>query len=514
MTVAPLPSSVPVTIRVRHLPEVRDTDDLVWFRPALDRVRTLPNDADRRRRTFFSSDAPIFVARAPGRLDVMGGIADYSGARVLELPLACTTSVVLQAHVPPRVDIATRRESHWRHFSLDLPPVVDPRGELGTPAALAGWFAAHAHDRWAGYVIGMLQLMAQRAARDGRPAPPGYRILVDSTVPAGRGVASSAALEVAAGAVLAAACGDDMSATELAASCQSVENHVVGAPCGIMDQMTSACGRRDRLLQLRCQPGTIEGYLRIPDGFRVYGIDSGISHAVSGADYGTVRTAAFMGYRMIAAAAGLPAVREGARVQVGDTRWGGYLANLTLEEYTTLGRDLPEELPGEEFLRRYDGITDSATVVQSGRRYPVRRATEHPVGEQARVDRFTELLNALAERPLPRTAEELGQLMYESHRSYGACGLGSHGTDRLVELVAARGPERGLFGAKITGGGSGGTVAVLGTSAAEPVVREIAERYREETGHRASVFTGSGPGAAETGVLRLNPRELVTAAAV
>src|SRR5204862_472 len=86
-------------------------------------------------------------------------------------------------------------------------------------------------------------------------ADPRLRLLIDSTVPAGRGVASSAALEVAAGAAAAASVANDMTATDLAAACQEVENHVVGAPCGIMDQITSACGRRDRLLRLRCQPG-------------------------------------------------------------------------------------------------------------------------------------------------------------------------------------------------------------------------------------------------------------------
>src|SRR3989449_1911085 len=167
-----------------------------------------------------------------------------------------------------------------------------------------------------------------------------------------------------------------MTATDLAAACQEVENHVVGAPCGLMDQITSACGRRDRLLRLRCQPGAIEGYLEIPTGYRFYGIDSGISHAVSGADYGAVRTAAFMGYRMIAAAAGLPAEREGARLRIADPRWGGYLANLTGPEWAALAGGLPEEMSGAEFLKRYGGITDTATAVHSERRYPVRPATE------------------------------------------------------------------------------------------------------------------------------------------
>jgi L-arabinokinase len=266
-----------------------------------------------------------------------------------------------------------------------------------------------------------------------------------------------------------------------------------------MDQMTSACGRRDRLLRMRCQPGTIEGYVPIPAGFRFYGIDSGIRHAVSGADYGTVRTAAFMGYRMIAAAAGVPALRDGARVRIDDPRWGGYLANLTDAEFTSLGRSLPVDMSGAEFLERYGGITDTTTRVFPDRRYPVRQATEHPVREQARVDRFGELLGALADDR--RVALELGRLMGESHRSYGACGLGSDGTDRLVELVTEAGPERGLYGAKITGGGSGGTIAVLGTSQAEPAVRELAARYEAETGRKARVFTESGPGTAETGVL-------------
>ena len=93
--------------------------------------------------------------------------------------------------------------------------------------------------------------------------------------------------------------------------------------------------------------------------------------------------------------------------------------------------------------------------------------------------------------------------MYASHASYSVCGLGSDGTDRLVELVAAAGADAGLFGAKITGGGSGGTVAILGTESAEPLVREIAARYSAETGRSAEVFAESGPGAAQLGVTTL-----------
>jgi len=494
-----------LVIPLRRLSDVRAAGNLIWFQPALDRLRALRGEGDPRLRAFFSADSPLYIARAPGRLDVMGGIADYSGARVLELPLECSTAALLQLQDAPRCDVATRRAGQWHFFSVDLRSLLAD-GPLGTPLALAAWFAAREVDRWAAYVVGIVQLCLQRVAREGSGAPRGLRLLIDSTIPEGKGVASSAALEVATGAAVAATCGIEMTAAELAAACQAVENRVVGAPCGIMDQMTSACGQRDRLLALRCQPGTIEGYIKIPAGFRLYGVDSGIRHAISGTDYGTVRTAAFMGYRMIADAAGFPATRHGSGVHIDDPRWNGYLANLTASELLQLGSGLPTELSGADFLRRYDGITDTATRVLPDRRYPVRQATEHPVREQARVDRFAELLGALAEDL--RVAVEVGRLMYDSHASYGACGLGSDGTDRLVELVAEAGPERGLFGAKITGGGSGGTVAVFGTSDAEAIVRAVAARYGAETSRQATVFTDSGPGAAETGVLMLTLDEL------
>ena len=492
--------ALPSDIEERSLAEVRATGDVRWFQRALDRLNGLSREGDQRLRTFFSPTTTIHVARAPGRLDVMGGIADYSGSLVLELPLECATSVMLQTQSAPRCELATRRGERWDFFSVDL-PLLALQGELGTPAALAQWFAQRQGARWASYVVGVVQCFVQRAAREGSPTPTGLRLLIDSGVPAGRGVASSAALEVAVAMAVSAACGSSVSASELATLCQAVENDVVGAPCGIMDQMTSACGRHNSLLRLLCQPASIEGHLAIPDGYRFYGIDSGVSHAVSGADYGTVRTAAFMGYRMIAARAGLSAARETAKVRIDDGRWGGYLANLSEYELAELGQGLPRQMSGARFIKSYDGITDSATVVRPRRRYPVLAATEHPVREHARVRQFAQFLLSLPDRP--DAAVQMGRLMYESHRSYTACGLGSDATDRLVEMIAALGREHGLFGAKITGGGSGGTVAVFGSAAAEPLVRDVAIRYAAETSRTSSVFAASGPGAAELGVLRL-----------
>ena len=93
--------------------------------------------------------------------------------------------------------------------------------------------------------------------------------------------------------------------------------------------------------------------------------------------------------------------------------------------------------------------------------------------------------------------------MSDSHASYSACGLGSDGTDRLVALARDAGPAQGIYGAKITGGGSGGTVAVLADAGAGNAVRAIASQYADETGREAYVFDGSSPGAAHIGAIRL-----------
>src|SRR4029079_8478136 len=251
------------------------------------------------------------------------------------------------------------------------------------------WFARASADRWAAYIVGVVQYGLQRA----KTRLDGLRILIESDVPEGKGVSSSAALEVATMTAMSAAYDVEMTAPEIATACQLVENEVVGAPCGIMDQMTSACGQRERLLRLRCQPGTIEGQVVIPPGFRFYGIDSGLRHAVTGADYGTVRTAAFMGYRIIADVAGLPASIDSAHARESDTRWHGYLANIGVEEFESrFAAELPERMTGADFLHRFDGITDTVTRVDPGREYAVRQSTAHPVYENARVTRFAELL--------------------------------------------------------------------------------------------------------------------------
>jgi L-arabinokinase len=157
-------------------------------------------------------------------------------------------------------------------------------------------------------------------------------------------------------------------------------------------------------------------------------------------------------------------------------------------------------MSGGAFLARYSGTTDTVTKVSRERTYKIRQPTAHPIYEHHRVQAFRQLLQAA---PGEDVRIQLGDLMYQSHASYSACGLGSRGTDLIVDLVRREGLGRGLYGARITGGGTGGTVAILGRSDAGPAIARIVEKYADISGYHPYVFSGSSLGASAFGTQRL-----------
>jgi galactokinase len=440
---------------------------------------------------FFSANPDLIISRAPGRLDVMGGIADYSGSLVLQLPIADATHVALQVQESNRVCILSLGETSDRRFiELDLSEFLSSTGEPIEYSEARQRFST-ASDHWAAYAAGnVLVLMRERSVGFTH----GANILIQSSVPEGKGVSSSAAIEVAVMQALNVAFDLRIAPQELALLCQKTENLIAGAPCGIMDQMSSVCGEADQLLQLLCQPANLKGTLALPDELEVWGIDSGVRHSVGGSDYGTVRTAAFMGYRIIAAVAGLRVVsnEQRGRVHIDDPKWGGYLANIEPEEFErNYSSALPQEMRGDEFLDRYSGITDHVTSVNSEVMYAIRVATKHPIYEHARVRQFGTILKRWGG---VEDGPRLGELMFQSHLSYTDCGLGSQATDAIVKLVRDLSDD-GLFGARITGGGSGGTVAVLGRRGSQSAIEKLRHRFQIETGHLPLVISGSSAGA-------------------
>jgi galactokinase len=117
--------------------------------------------------------------------------------------------------------------------------------------------------------------------------------------------------------------------------------------------------------------------------------------------------------------------------------------------------------------------------------YHVRQCGLHAVYENDRVQHFKKYLHTLNEKNSLRqqssVLKKMGQLMYGSHESYTLCGLGSERTDEIVALAKN---EKGVYGAKITGGGNGGTVCLLvderGRKAAHKIHEAIAKKYNQE----------------------------------
>jgi galactokinase len=428
-----------------------------------------------RSRQLFEAGSHVVVARAPGRLDVMGGIADYSGSLVLQRPIAEATFAAVQLIERPVLEVVSAGRTPCTIALETLAPDAAPLAYEKARQMFAGEAGAITAPHWVSYVAGTFLVLAHER---GLRLTSGARVVVASRVPEGKGVSSSAAIETACMHAAANAVGLALEPRDLALLCQKSENVVSGAPCGVMDQMTCVFGQADQLLALLCQPAELQPPVPLPDNIELWGIDSGERHAVGGSDYASVRTGAFIGLR-------LAAERLGAPVD--------HLANLSPSIFEKeVAAYLPEEILGDDFLAKYGGTVDTVTRVERGRRYRVRAPAAHPVYERQRAEHFRQLLcDAHDEDRLIR----LGRLMFESHAGYSACGLGSPGTDHLVALVRSEGPRGGLFGARITGGGSGGTVAVVGRRGASAAIARVAAAYERITGYRPYIFTGSSPGA-------------------
>jgi len=429
----------------------------------------------------------VVLARAPGRLDVMGGIADYSGSLVCEMPIEVAAGVVTQLRDDLKIECFSQQTG--KSVSVAVGQVL-----VSNPLWVRKLFSND--SAWARYPVGCVWWLLNHKPELAKSFR-GANIVIDSDVPLGGGVSSSAAIEVATLTAMCKALDVTLEPLRLAVACQEVENKVVGAPCGVMDQVTSCMGDEGALLEILCQagadglPAQVRGNIAVPKGYAFIGIHSGVSHEVSGDPYTDTRVAAFMGQKIL----------SGSSVA---SEMKGHLANLSPAKFDTVKAQLPEQITGRDFLAKHGNTNDTVTTVQPDKTYNVRAATTHPIMENDRVTRFIAELRKPAS---DASAKAMGELMYGSHTSYSECAnLGHAMTDKLVDMVRQRGPSRGFFGAKITGGGGGGTVAILIKDAPEvrAEVERLREQYSKETGRKTMLFQGSSPGSAAVGAHALN----------
>jgi L-arabinokinase len=439
---------------------------------------------------FFNS-GEIWVARVPARLDVMGGIADYSGANVCEAVLGRGMLMALQPRTDRTLRIRTLQVGK-RNLPVETRIPLDyfTSGEgLDSYAEVRTLCQSNPLVSWAAYIGGSIfTLLKEESVK----MPYGFSLLLLSAVPMNVGIGSSAAVEIGTLTCLNAYLGASLDAARIARLGQMAENHVVGAPCGIMDQIAITSGRSGRLTHILCRPGTVMGEVEIPPGTGFVGINSMVRHSVGGNPYTDTRIGAFMGKKMINA----------IRANTGRAPLN-YLTELSAEEFRAdYLPQIPEEVIGSEFLAKHKTHDDPVTTIHPDATYRVAGPARHPVEENERVLKFMESLKAGDEKSLATA----GELMYAAHESYrDNCQLSVEEVDFLVEAVRKRGPKRGLYGAKITGGGTGGTVAVFGKlEALKEEIPQIAVEYSRRVGGMPDLFEGTSPGAMEFGARRYN----------
>ena len=359
----------------------------------------------------MTPSAEVVRGVASGRLDVLGGVADYSGALVLETPTRRATTVVAEPSDALVVGPARFAADELTKLAgLTYPEVRD---------ALAGL------PRWTHYLLGVALVLVRERVIE----PPRVELSVSSDLPVSVGVSSSAALEVATARALGAG---DMDPLRLAALCQEAENHVVGAPCGIMDQVVVAMGTPGSILPILCRPASVGAPTALPPGIEVVGWPTGAEHDVSGRPYGRARAAAFMGKRM---------------AEEGTGRTWPWVSAVPREAVDSL----PEVVDGATFLDQWGGTDDEVTTVDPAEMYPVRAATAFGVEEHARSE-------AALDRLERGDVVALGGLFAGSQAGYDAMGLGHPAATAVVGEALAR---PGVHGARSSGGGCGGTVVVV-----------------------------------------------------
>jgi galactokinase len=225
-------------------------------------------DSESKLRRYFQErfgHAPLHIARAPGRVNLLGEHVDYNDGFVLPAAIDRATYIAFSPATDGECSLWAADFDQRAVFSLktldDKKPSADSalRGWARYPAGVAWALSGHGEN-----VVGMEAAFA-------------------SDVPRGAGLSSSASVELAFATAWQALGGWNLPAMQLALVCQRAENRYVGVNCGIMDQFASACGQRDRLLLLDCRSLEYR-LLELPEGFDIVIADTTVRHAhVTGA---------------------------------------------------------------------------------------------------------------------------------------------------------------------------------------------------------------------------------------
>jgi galactokinase len=352
------------------------------------------------------------VYRAPGRVNLIGEHTDYNDGFAMPAAIEFYCWVA----IGPRDD--RRLELYSEEFSA---------------SAEADFSATVAPTKsWSDYPIGVAVELEQAGI-----GLRGANILIESEVPIGAGLSSSAAIEVATALALVELAGvESLDRVELARLCRKAENEFVGARVGIMDQFVSLHGQKDHALLLDCRSLTFES-LAIPDSVKLVISNTMVKHELASSEYNRRRADCEEAVRrLLAVLPGIRALRDVTLVQLEKNR-----ALLTDVIYKRALHIVSEN----------DRVLDSGQALRTGD-----------------IERF-------------------GKRMGESHRSLrDLYEVSCRELDLMVDLAYQ---QKGVYGARMTGGGFGGaTINLVDARYAGEFKEKIAKAYQKETGLMPQIY--------------------------
>jgi galactokinase len=377
------------------------------------------------------------VAWAPGRINLIGEHTDYTGGFVLPVAINRVVALAGRRIEDWQVHVTSRHHRQMASFPADRLALLS-----SAPAPTLPFFAR--------YVRGVL---AEMAALPGAPAVPVFDAIINGDVPVGGGLSSSAALEVATATFVAALGGPALDPLDMAQLCQRAERKGVGVKVGILDQAASCLARFHHALLLDCRSLS---YTHIPillSGYALAVFETGVPHTLASSGYN----------ERVSECRRATSLLRKAIIAEDATREITQLRDITAEDLARYGQELPETL---------------------------RRRARHVVSENARVHQAVAALRAA-------DAQALGDLLYASHASLrdDYC-VSCPELDAVVEIVRN---VHGVYGARMIGGGFGGSVLILAEqSAVNDIRRALMDEYPRRTqciGRLHLCRISGGPGA-------------------
>ncbi|MGB0716491.1 MAG: hypothetical protein ACPGXK_11465 [Phycisphaerae bacterium] len=488
-------------------------------------LSSLPDDADR------------FVAVAPGRLDVMGGSAVYTGSLALSIPLSSRAFAVAQRRTDGMVAIKilqTKDAMHHVNGSMFSPHAADA-GSNGSTAnghvqcrevqvnVDASLFAkddgsalksaSEGADGECTSVIGaiFMALSGLMRAAEGSASSTGdtsggdrarfgggLTLIVGTDMAHRKGAGCAGAIGAAVVAAGGCALGLELDSAMVPDLMGGAHAGLTPTPVSASDVLSGMFGSAGQLTQLRNDPCSFAMRVPIPDDVCIVGVDSGAPHDKASEKYWQMRTTVSMGRELLARI-----IRHDCPEKA---QWDGFLSRISVTDFVERFRDrIPTRLKGGEFIKLFGNASEPGCEIDKNQIYKVRSRTEHHIYEHERALQFAHHTTRLGRMKDITILDELGELMFASHWSYGQrCGLGSIQADSMVTMLRQQ-RDQGIYGAKITANGCGGMVAVLmdRTQQASDALRATVATFNEQEGRNAAILESDGAGIMETGVARI-----------